>query len=299
MKRKILMIISAVILLASIAPSFVIAKSFNDVAESHWAYTYIDELSDASVINGYSNNNFNPNNTITKGEYLKLLVSTIASEEENKNLQALMANYSEWSEAYLEFAKSNNIITEDYSIEQLKETVTRKEMATLLVEFADYIGLTPAYEDSLNEDVEYDITVAEEEEELSDELITAMYELIDGLDVTIVDNIDELEDDLDLAEIDEDAVLAEDDEDEYLEEDDFDEIYASFTDLGTLSEDEQLDIAYAVELGLVNGYEDGTFKPNKEMTRAEVATIIYRFINSIEKIEAEVIKEPMTVEIEE
>ena len=32
-------------------------------------------------------------------------------------------------------------------------------------------------------------------------------------------------------------------------------------------------------LGLITGYEDGSFKPYKFMTRAEVATVIYRFEN--------------------
>ena len=30
------------------------------------------------------------------------------------------------------------------------------------------------------------------------------------------------------------------------------------------------------EMGLINGYEDGSFQPNKPVTRAEVATIIAR-----------------------
>ncbi len=295
MKKKILMIISAMILLASITPSFVIAKSFNDVAESHWAYTYIDELSNANVISGYANNNFNPSNTITKAEYLKLLVSTIASESENKELQDSMGNYTEWFEAYLNYAKSNEIISEDYTIEELKENVSRKEMATLLVEFADYVGLVPAHEYSLDVDAEYDIVEAEEEE-LSDEEIIALYELDSNLDVTVVDDVDELEDDLELAEIDDEAVLGEDEEIEDVDDEDL-EIYAPFVDVNELSAEEQFDIAYAVELGLVNGYDDGTFKPENKMTRAEVATIIYRFINCLEKAEIEEVAEPIAVEI--
>lgn len=30
------------------------------------------------------------------------------------------------------------------------------------------------------------------------------------------------------------------------------------------------------EMGIINGYEDGSFKPNNPVTRAEVATIISR-----------------------
>lgn len=30
------------------------------------------------------------------------------------------------------------------------------------------------------------------------------------------------------------------------------------------------------EMGIINGYEDGTFQPNKPVTRAEVAAIITR-----------------------
>jgi hypothetical protein len=30
------------------------------------------------------------------------------------------------------------------------------------------------------------------------------------------------------------------------------------------------------EKGIINGYEDGTFKPNEPVTRAEIATIISR-----------------------
>lgn len=36
------------------------------------------------------------------------------------------------------------------------------------------------------------------------------------------------------------------------------------------------DIARAAELGLIGGYEDGTFKPDNSLTRAQLVTILYR-----------------------
>lgn len=52
-----------------------------------------------------------------------------------------------------------------------------------------------------------------------------------------------------------------------------------FSDINNLSESDQLYIKHVVKLGIINGYTDGTFKPNNYMTRAEVATVIYRYLN--------------------
>lgn len=43
-------------------------------------------------------------------------------------------------------------------------------------------------------------------------------------------------------------------------------------------------VAWAAELGIVNGYEDGTFGANGNVTREELATILYRFAKSQDKL---------------
>ncbi len=50
-----------------------------------------------------------------------------------------------------------------------------------------------------------------------------------------------------------------------------------FEDVGDLSIDKIYLLSHAVKRGLVTGYDDGTFKPDKTMTRAEAATMIWRF----------------------
>ncbi|WP_295579310.1 S-layer homology domain-containing protein [uncultured Oscillibacter sp.] len=49
-------------------------KRFSDVSSDSWCYKYVTELSDASIIGGYSDNTFRPNSTVTYGAALKLIM---------------------------------------------------------------------------------------------------------------------------------------------------------------------------------------------------------------------------------
>ena len=53
----------------------------------------------------------------------------------------------------------------------------------------------------------------------------------------------------------------------------------NFSDIESLDETTQMYINFVTSNGLINGYTDGTFKSDRTMTRAEVATVINRFIN--------------------
>jgi hypothetical protein len=52
-----------------------------------------------------------------------------------------------------------------------------------------------------------------------------------------------------------------------------------FTDRAAVPADSVGYVAEAVAMGLFQGYDDGTFQPNKAVTRAEMATIIERFLS--------------------
>ena len=43
------------------------------------------------------------------------------------------------------------------------------------------------------------------------------------------------------------------------------------------------DLMLAVEEGIINGYPDGTFKPDRELTRQEMAVICGRLLKAIAK----------------
>lgn len=55
-----------------------------------------------------------------------------------------------------------------------------------------------------------------------------------------------------------------------------------FSDTG-VGDKNYLAIKYLKEKGLVDGYEDGTFKPDQEINRAEALKVLFKAINGIEK----------------
>ena len=52
----------------------------------------------------------------------------------------------------------------------------------------------------------------------------------------------------------------------------------TFDDIPMIDEEYLSHIGKAVSGGIISGYGDGTFRPQEPITRAEVATMIYRII---------------------
>ena len=285
MKKIMPIIIGALTITSSIMP-VTFAKTFSDVGSSHWAYEYINELSDNEVINGYSDGTFKPSATITKAEYIKLLVSAVASDKEIEDLQNKQKEASEWYKPYYDYTINNKIMNAD-DIDSMTATVSRREMVRYLVKFSDFVGISKPTMDS---NLEYDVVVEEKiNQEVTNEEIMKAHKLSDGEKVSIVDDVDRFynDDSFKVTKADGNAIPTSTSEDVVGADE---TVYFSntYNDIAELNLNDQEDIIYASELGFINGYEDGTFKPEKTMTRAEVATIIFRFSKSFEKINVEV-----------
>ena len=65
------------------------------------------------------------------------------------------------------------------------------------------------------------------------------------------------------------------------EEGSFDEIINTFEDTKEYIEEDQIAISNISRIGLMIGYQDDTFKPNNTMTRAEIATVVYRYMQDL------------------
>ena len=201
--KKVIGLLLTITMLSTFLCSIAFAKNFPDVESTHWAYKYIDTLSNESVINGYDDGTFKPSGTITNGEFIKLVVA--ACLPPYITVDDIEGGIDHWAGPYLKLAESYNLVDMGaYSLENINEPMTRIEMVRLISN-ADIIMLKHKSQFSQTVD---------------------------------------------------------------------------FLDVGTLSLVDTYKLSHAVSTGLVKGYEDRTFKPEQTMTRAEAATMIYRFYES-------------------
>lgn len=156
---------------------------FTDLNSNQWHYSYINDLFNSGIINGYEDGMFRPDRSVSCGETLKMILLAAGYPEQSQTSE-------HWASGYYDLAIQQGIIDEtDFSAYQLDVEISRKTMAKIA---ANSLGLTdypmfPVYNDT-------------------------------------------------------------------------EDMYAA--------------ILYYYEI--TEGYEDGTFRPDRELTRAELSTIVWR-----------------------
>ena len=98
------------------------AKKFSDVTSSTWCYKYVAELADSKVIDGYADGSFKPDNTITYGAALKLIMLAAGYPEQKPTGSNAFSGY-------LTKARAEGIITR--SNVDLSKPITRLQVAQL------------------------------------------------------------------------------------------------------------------------------------------------------------------------
>ncbi len=200
MKNKILVFLAMVVLFATTS---VLAATFTDLPADHWAIEYITDLTEKEVVNGYPDGTFNPEGTISRGEFLKLVIAASMPKGVSINL-APNALEGHWAGQYLYVAQTYGVVSPNtITLENIDLPITRREMA-MIISKAD-INMRSA---TIN--TEKSIT---------------------------------------------------------------------FTDFSLLDASEVRFLTHAISEDYLNGYPDGSFGPDNEMTRAEATTVVYRYTN--------------------
>ncbi len=145
---------------------------------THPAVREIKQASRIGIMNGYPDGTFKPNDTITRGEFIKILISLATNKTFDFN--NVESNYSEWYGSYVTIAEMQGVIEKNqYTDIELENPITRIEMIFMLANVQikmKNIPLTKVEDKLMYTDIGY---LTEDERRLV--LHAAQYDLIEGM----------------------------------------------------------------------------------------------------------------------
>lgn len=128
MKRVVIFAITFIMLLGT----FTFAANFSDVPTDFWANSFINSLADKNVINGYPDGTFKPDNILTYGEFIKLIVMASLPDVD---FSMLDNRVDHWAAPYLTVLENYEIVGTGWiSAEDLDGTISRIEVVRILGE---------------------------------------------------------------------------------------------------------------------------------------------------------------------
>ena len=83
---------------------------FTDVSDSYWGAEVIYKLSDKGVINGYDDGTYKPLNSVTYGEFIKLVMATVLPNDFEPS--SVTSDFDHWAASYIKLAEIYGIIDE-------------------------------------------------------------------------------------------------------------------------------------------------------------------------------------------
>ncbi len=176
--------------------------TFTDVGASHWALKAVEYLADKGVLSGNGDGTFAPDKTVTREEFVKMIIAAFSFEDTGLSLSFADVANSHWAYKYIRAAVENGIVkgVSDTRF-GMGSYITRQDMAVIANRIIELKG------------------------------------------INIAAGTAQFADDAKISDYAKDAV----------------NILAG--------------------AGILNGYQDGSFKPQGSLTRAEAAKVIYELVN--------------------
>jgi hypothetical protein len=112
------------------------ARSFEDVADSHWANTVITRMAAKHIIDGVDEKTFEPQGDVTRAEFAAMLVRLLGLEASGSSAYAGFADVQQeawYADAVAAAAQAGLVTGRSEGSFEPEGTVTRQEMAVMLV----------------------------------------------------------------------------------------------------------------------------------------------------------------------
>jgi len=175
---------------------------FADVAKSHWANEPVEALAKLGVVSGKGNGKFDPESTVTREEFVKMIVGAFGIESKDGVIDFADVPASHWAYEYIRTAYAKNIVKGiSWDKFGVGSPITRQDMAVIIMR------------------------------------------VVKDKEIELTGNASSFKDDNLIADYAKESVM---------------ELVAG---------------------GVINGYNDGTFRPEGPLTRAEAAKVIYALMN--------------------
>lgn len=108
-------------------------KSFSDVEDEHWASEAVEMLASKGIVSGYEDETFKPDNSVTREEFVKMIVATLGLEKGSKENDFTDVEADKWYTEYIDIAVGKELVSgrEDGTF-GVGEKITREEMAVIV-----------------------------------------------------------------------------------------------------------------------------------------------------------------------
>ena len=125
-------------------------SGFSDMEQAIWADVAVSELVKGGVVNGMGDGTFRPNQSVTREEFVKMLLNALGIEPAETETKFSDVNANEWYAAYVATAEEIGIVQgigeETFGVGQ---TIIRQDMALMIQRAVEVTGKT------LNQDSEF------------------------------------------------------------------------------------------------------------------------------------------------
>lgn len=115
-----------------------VRKVFSDVPESHWAFDAVNYLRWNNIVNGDTNNSFNPEKNVSRAELVKMLVC--AFNIKGSTCDFADVNSGDWFYEYVAAAFTKGLINGDGVNFRPNDDITRQDAAVIIFRFAENSG---------------------------------------------------------------------------------------------------------------------------------------------------------------